>query len=139
MRRSIVGRRIVRGAICVLLCGGAVAPVLAASPEQQMQQMGALVEVMTSYYKLMEQIHSVAADSDKTAIVQMVKLKDYLEQSGQRERVIADLRELSTKHPSTVVRNAAIIMLTDAMNEQGSKRDAAAVLERALHIAAAAQ
>ena len=137
-----MGKMTMRSAACALLVVtaalGAALPAQAEQQQmQQMQQMQSLVDVMTGYYKLIEQIRAVAADNDSTAVLQMTKLKEYLEQSGQRERVLVVLRELSTKSQSAVVRNAATSMLADALNEQGKKAEAAQVLEHALRIGAA--
>lgn len=133
IKLPMIGQRFVQGAVLTLMLL-AVVPAHAASPEQQMQQMRSLVEILTGYYKLMEEIRAVAADSDQTAVLQMAKLKDYLDQSGQHERLVRDLRELSTSSSSLVVRNAATIMLTDALSEQGNKSEAAEILERALRV-----
>ena len=110
----------------------ATLPATAASND--MQQFTGLVQLMTGYYKLIGEIKDVASDSDKTAILEMTKLKDALQGSGQPERVVLVLREISAHHPSQVVRNAAVVMLSDALSDQGNKREAAAVLERALKV-----
>ncbi len=120
-------------AACVLLLAvlGGAWPARADEPAQ-IQQMRSFVELMTGYYELMGTIHAVAADPDKTAVLEMTKLKEYLEQSGQRDRVPDVLRRIVSTSNRPAVRNAATIMLAEALNERGDKRQAAEVLERAL-------
>ena len=72
IKLPMIGQRFVQGAVLTLMLL-AVVPAHAASPEQQMQQMRSLVEILTGYYKLMEEIRAVAADSDQTAVLQMAR------------------------------------------------------------------
>ena len=128
------------GMVCALL----LLLLVAASPARaeepaQIQQMRSFVELMTGYYELIGTIHAVAADPEKTAVLEMTKLKEYLEQSGQRDRVPEVLRRIVSTSARPAVRNAATMMLAEALNERGEKRAAAEVLERALMDAAAAR
>ena len=128
------------GVVCALL----LLLLVAASPARaeepaQIQQMRSFVELMTGYYELIGTIHAVAADPEKTAVLEMTKLKEYLEQSGQRDRVPEILRRIVSTSARPAVRNAATMMLAEALNERGEKRAAAEVLERALMDAAAAR
>lgn len=118
---------------CLLLLAVFVGASTAHAEEPaQIQQMRSFVELMTGYYELMGTIHAVAADPDKTAVLEMTKLKEFLEQSGQRDRVPEVLRRIVSTSSRPAVRNAATMMLAEALNERGEKREAAAVLERAL-------
>ena len=122
----------------LLLLLVAASPARAEEPAQ-IQQMRSFVELMTGYYELIGTIHAVAADPEKTAVLEMTKLKEYLEQSGQRDRVPEVLRRIVSTSARPAVRNAATMMLAEALNERGEKRAAAEVLERALMDAAAAR
>ena len=107
-------------------------PVRAADDMSELERMGTFVQLMSRYYELMGNIHAVAADPDKSAVLQMTKLKEFLERSGQRERVPTVLRQVADGTGSPAVRNAATMMLAEALAERGEHRAAAEVLERAL-------
>ncbi len=109
-------------------------PATAARADEsgELQRIGNFVSLMSSYYKLMNDIHEVAADPDKTAVLQMTKLKEFLEASGQRERVPDVLRQVASTTNRPAVRNAATMMLAEALAERGEHRAAAETLERAL-------
>lgn len=107
-------------------------PLHAADDTSELERMGTFVQLMSRYYELMGNIHAVAADPDKAAVLQMTKLKEFLEHSGQRERVPVVLRQVAEGTDSIAVRNAATMMLAEALAERGEHRAAAEVLERAL-------
>lgn len=98
----------------------------------QVEQMRSFVQLMSGYYALMNDIHGIGADPDKTAVLQMTKLKEYLEQSGEADRAEDVLRRIATTSERPAVRNVATSMLAEMLANRGNRREAAAVLERAL-------
>ena len=109
----------------------AAAPVLADDAEDigQMQQF---IELMAGYYGIIEGVHSIASDPEKAAIQQLQKIEEIYKQRGDRAEAITVLRDTMERTKSPAVRNAAAMMLADALNETGRASEAVKVLRQAL-------
>ena len=107
----------------------------ALAQDAQLDQLGKMdqfLSVMQNYYELIERIHSVAASSDKSAILQLMKIEDIAKNRGDRAEAIVVLREAMNEAKSPTVRNAAAMMLADALKETGQASEAIEVLKSAL-------
>jgi predicted Zn-dependent protease len=108
-------------------------PALAQDAQlDQLGKMDQFLSVMQNYYELIERIHSVAASSDKSAILQLMKIEDIAKNRGDRAEAIVVLREAMNDAKSSTVRNAAAMMLADALKETGQASEAIEVLKSAL-------
>ena len=116
-----------------LFVGVVTMPAHAADPNAaQLEQMQSLMKVMQGYYQLIEEIHEVAQDADKSAILQLQKIEEIYKQRGDRAEAIKYMRDVLKRTTSPVVRNAASVMLADALNETGRSSQAVEVLQEAL-------
>ncbi len=105
----------------------------AASPQElELERMQQFMGVMQGYYQIIEDVHRVASDPDKSAILQLQKIEEIYKQRGDRAEAIEVLREVVNGTKSPVVRNAASMMLADALNETGRASEAVEVLQKAL-------
>ena len=107
----------------------------ALAQDAQLEQLGKMEQfltVMQNYYELIERIHSVASNSDKSAIQQLMKIEDIYKKRGDRAQAIVVLRQAVNDAKSPAVRNAAAMMLADALNETGQASEAVDVLKSAL-------
>jgi tetratricopeptide (TPR) repeat protein len=115
----------------VLLAALAI-PAAAAERPTDLTTMSQFVEVMKGYFDVIERIHGVAADADKAAIQQLQKIDEIYKNRGERAESIKVLQKVVDGSGSATVRNAAVIMLADALNETGRGEQALAALERAM-------
>ena len=107
----------------------------ALAQDAQLEQLGKMeqfLSLMQNYYDLIERIHSVASSSDKSAIQQLMKIEDIYKKRGDRAQAIVVLRQAMNDAKSPTVRNAAAMMLADALNETGQASEAVNVLKSAL-------
>ena len=88
--------------------------------------------VMEGYYGIIEATYDVARDPDKSAILQMQKIEEFYKKRGDRAEAIAVLEDVLNKTKRPAVRNAAAVMLADALNETGRGTQAVKVLKQAL-------
>ena len=109
----------------------AAGPVHAAEMES-LGDMERFIGVMQGYYGLIEAVHNVANDPDKAAILQLQKIGEIYKNRGDRAESIAVLTDVVERSKSPTVRNAAAIMLADALNETGRATQAVEVLKKAL-------
>ncbi len=124
--RSYLRRTVLILTLCLPL--GAVH----AAEEPELERMQQFMAVMQGYYGIIGDIHEVASDPDKSAILQLQKIEEIYKQRGDRAEAIKILRDVVDKTKSPVVRNAASLMLADALNETGRASQAVEVLQQAL-------
>ena len=116
---------------CFFLLVSALAAPLATAQQPQLEQvemMKQFVGLMQGYYALIEQVHAIAADPEKSAILELQKIEDIYKNRGDRADAIVVLREVVQTSPSPSVRNAAAFMLAEALNETGQASEAVRVL-----------
>ncbi len=124
------------------LCGkiwlpALVAAVLAPGPvyAAEMDDLGTMerfIGVMQGYYSLIDDVYDVASNPDKAAILQLQKIGEIYKNRGDRAESIAVLTDVVERSKSPTVRNAAAIMLAEALNETGRATQAVEVLKKAL-------
>ena len=119
--------------LSVLLTGAAFTGTAtqAASPDD-IARMQDFMTVMKGYYEIVEAVHDVASDQDKSAILQLQKIEEIYKSRGNREQAIIVLRDVLEKTERPALRNAAAVMLADALNETGQVSEAVEVLTQAL-------
>ena len=120
--------------IVSVLC---VTAMLAGSPSyaQQgpdLQTMQQFISLMQGYFDVIHATHAVAADSEKSAILQLQKIQDIYKERGDRAEAITVLRKTMEVTSNRTIRNAAAMMLADALNETGRASQAVEVLQSAL-------
>ncbi len=125
---TLPGKTTLAALVVVALAAG---PVHAAEMES-LGDMERFIGVMQGYYGLIEAVHNVANDPDKAAILQLQKIGEIYKNRGDRAESIAVLTDVVERSKSPTVRNAAAIMLADALNETGRATQAVEVLKKAL-------
>lgn len=121
---------------CLMVLLAALAAPLAHAQQPQLEQlemMKQFIGVMQSYYALIEQVHGIASDPEKSAILELQKIEDIYKNRGDRADAIVVLREVVDTSPSPTVRNAAAFMLAEALNETGQASEAVRVLQDVLN------
>ncbi len=107
-------------------------PAALADDTQDLAKMTQFVELMQGFYATIESVYDVASDPEKSAILQMQKIEEIYKQRGDRAEAIKILQQVMKSTDNATVRNAASIMLGDALNETGHASEAVKVLRAAL-------
>ncbi len=125
---TLCGKTKLAALVVVALAAGSVH----AAEMESLGDMERFIGVMQGYYGLIEAVHNVASDPDKAAILQLQKIGEIYKNRGDRAESIAVLTDVVERSKSPTVRNAAAIMLADALNETGRATQAVEVLKKAL-------
>ncbi len=94
--------------------------------------MRQFIGVMQGYFEVIDATHAVASDPEKSAILQLQKIEEIYKKRGDRAEAIAVLEDVLKRTKRPAVRNAAAVMLADALNETGHGTQAVNVLKQAL-------
>ncbi len=109
----------------------AVTPVYADQMDD-LATMQEFMKVMQGYYGIIHDVHGVASNPEKAAIMQLQKIEEIYKKRGDRAEAIAVLSDVVNTTKNATVRNAAAMMLADALNETGRASEAVEVLRTAL-------
>lgn len=123
-----------RSKIVAVMC---VTAALAGAPSYaqdapDLQRMQQFIGLMQGYFEVIHATHAVAADPEKSAILQLQKIQDIYKERGDRAEAISVLRQVMDTTSNPTIRNAAAMMLADALNETGQASKAVEVLQSAL-------
>jgi tetratricopeptide (TPR) repeat protein len=116
----------------IVLCGALGAAPAYAAEGPDLDRMRQFIGVMQGYFEVIEATHAVASDPAKSAILQLQKIEEIYKKRGDRAEAIAVLTEVVESAGNDTVRNAAAVMLADALNETGRATQAVEVLREAL-------
>ena len=125
-------KTLVRTALIALMLMPVGSAYAATPDEGDLKRMQQFIAVMQGYYQIIGDIHSVASDPEKSAILQLQKIEEIYKQRGDRAEGVKVLQDVVNTTKSPVVRNAASLMLSDALNETGHATQAVEVLQQAL-------
>lgn len=115
----------------LMFCAGATSTVHAAETED-LGRMKEFMGIMEGYYSIIDGVHTVASDREKSAIQQLQKIEEIYKNRGDRAQAIVVLRDVVGRTSNDTIRNAAAVMLADALNETGQASEAVEVLKAAL-------
>ncbi len=97
-----------------------------------LRRMERFIGVMHGYYGLIDSIYGVSSNPDKAAILQLQKIGEIYKERGDHAESITVLTDVVEHSESPTVRNAAAIMLAEALKETGRSSQAVEVLKKAL-------
>jgi len=118
--------------ITVLLCLSGTPMLAAAAEVEDLGRMKEFMGVMEGYYSIIDGVHAVASDHEKSAIQQLQKIEEIYKNRGDRAQAIEVLRDVVARTDNDTIRNAAAMMLADALNDTGQASEAVEVLRTAL-------
>lgn len=110
----------------------ASAPAAVAQTPGELQTMQTFLEIMESYFGIIDATHDVSKSSEKAAIMQMMKIKEVYEERGEKARAVDVLREVLADSRNPTVRNAAIMLMSDLLKETGRSDEAIDLLRQGL-------
>lgn len=107
-------------------------PAQAQTP-QELQTMQTFLDIMTSYFAIIEATHDVSSSEEKAAIMQMQKIQEVYEQRGEKARSTDVLKQVLADSDNTTIRNAAYMLLGDTLKETGRADEAIELLRQGLN------
>ena len=110
----------------------AIAPSGRAQSPVELQTMQTFLDIMTSYFSIIESTYEISSDSEKAAIMQMQKIQEVYEERGQKARATEVLRGVLNDSDNPTIRNAAYLILGDNLKETGRSDEAIELLRMAL-------
>lgn len=106
-------------------------PAQAQTP-QELQTMQTFLDIMTSYFAIIEATHDVSSSEEKAAIMQMQKIQEIYEQRGEKVRSVEVLRAVLKDSRNPTIRNAAYMLMGDTLKEAGRADEALELLQQGL-------
>jgi len=106
-------------------------PAQAQTP-QELQTMQTFLDIMTSYFDIIEATHDVSSNEEKAAIMQMQKIQEIYEQRGEKVRSVEVLQRVLKDSRNPTIRNAAYMMMGDTLKDAGRTEEALALLQQGL-------
>ncbi len=110
----------------------AFAPLSQAQDLDELDTMQTFLEIMDSYFGIIESTWEVSTSAEKAAIMQMQKIREIHEDRGEKAKATGMLREVLETSRNQTIRNAAYMLLGDTLKETGRSDEALEVLQRGL-------
>lgn len=107
-------------------------PSASAQNADDLAMMEQFMNVMDGYFSIIEATHGIASEPEKSAILQMQKIKEIYEERGEAAKAVGVLREVLANSTNPTVRSAATMILGDLLKETGRTDSALEVLQRGL-------
>jgi tetratricopeptide (TPR) repeat protein len=103
-----------------------------AQAPEDLAKMQQFLSIMTSYFDIIESTYDVNSDAKKAAIFQMQKIQEVYENRGEKARAIGVFQQVLKETDNPTIRNAAYMLLGDALKETGRADEAIKVLQEGL-------
>jgi len=122
-----------RIAVVAALTGCWLMPIGAnAQAPEDLETMQQFLGIMTSYFDIIESTYDINSDAEKAAIFQMQKIQEVYENRGEKARAIGVFQQVLKETTNPTIRNAAYMLLGDALKETGRADEAVKVLQEGL-------
>ena len=118
----------------------ALAPAANAQSADDLRTMQTFLDIMDSYFGIIESTYEISSDVEKSAIFQLQKIQEVYEERGEKARSIDVFRDVLNKTDNPTIRNAVYMLISDTLKETGRTDEAIQILQQGLseNIAAAA-
>lgn len=107
-------------------------PASHAQSADDLRTMQTFLDIMTSYFQIIESSHAISSDREKSAIMHMQKIQEVYEERGEKARAADILREVLEESRNPTIRSAANLMLGDILKESGRADQAIEAFRRGL-------
>ena len=102
------------------------------SAKEDFNAMAEMVNLMDSFFGLMDSIYSMNADNEKAVLLQMHALEEIYKQQGKHKDAVSMYRRVLDSSDNPTVRNIANHRMADVLKEAGDLDAAIEVLNGAL-------
>ncbi len=116
----------------------ALAPTHAQAQADELAMMQRFVDLMQGYFGIIEATYDVSSEPEKAAILKMQKIKEVLEERGQKANAAEVFRDVLKESRNPTIRSAAYVLLAETLKETGRSEEATRVLIEGLKESVAA-
>ena len=116
----------------------ALAPTPAQAQADELAMMQRFVDLMQGYFGIIEATYDVSSEPEKAAILKMQKIKEVLEERGQKANAADVFRDVLKESRNPTIRSAAYVLLAETLKETGRSEEATRVLIEGLKESVAA-
>ncbi len=109
------------------------APQAVRAQNPEIEEMAAFIGLMQSFFGIIDSMHEVSDDPEKSAIFHLHKIQEIYEEQGNKARVVPVMRRVLNDSSSPTIRSATYLMLGDVLKEAGQRDEALEVLNRGLN------
>ncbi len=99
---------------------------------RELERMQTFLNLMDSFFGIIENMHEVSSDAERAAVFQLYKIEEIYKERGERARAIEVFRQVLDETQNPAIRNAAYILLGEALKETGRADEAVDTLQQAL-------
>ena len=100
--------------------------------EDDFEGMAKMVNLMDSFFGLMDSIYEMNSNNEKAALLQMHEIEDIYKDQGQPKKAVAVYKKVLKKSSNSTIRNIAYSRMADVLKESGDLDGAINVLNDAL-------
>lgn len=117
----------------------AFAPTANAQSPGDLETMQTFLNIMHSYFGIIEATYEVSSNAEKAAIMQLQKIQEIYENRGEKIRAVDVFRDILKQTKNPTIRNAIYMLMGDNLKEAGRTDEAIELLRQGLqeNIAAA--
>ena len=98
----------------------------------EFETMSKMVNLMDSFFELMDSVYSMNADNEKAALLQMHEIEEIYKEQGQHKQAIRVYEQVLQRSKNPTIRNIAYHRMADVMKENGDLNGAVNILNQAL-------
>ena len=110
--------------------------ILSTSPvaraEENFEAMARMVNLMDSFFGLMDSVYEMNADNEKAVLLQMHAIEEIYKKQGKHKEAVTMYRRVLDNSKNPTVRNMAYHRMADVLKESGDLETSIEVLNAAL-------
>ena len=103
-----------------------------AKAEEDFAAMTSMVNLMDSFFGLMNSVYDMNADNEKAVLLQMHAIEEIYKDQGRHQDAVAVYENVLKKSNNSTVRNIAYHRMADVLKESGDLDAAVEILSDAL-------
>lgn len=96
-------------------------------------QIQMFLGLMQEYFRVIDSTHEISANPEKAAIFQMQKIQEIYEERGEKAKAVDVFRDVLKNTNNPAIRNAAYMLIGDALKETGRADQAIKLLKDGLN------
>ena len=104
----------------------------AARAQEDFEAMANMVNLMDSFFGLMDSVYDMNSNNERAALLQMHAIEEIYKEQGQHKQAVAIYEKILKTSKNSTIRNIAYHRMADVMKESGDKAGAIRVLNEAL-------
>jgi len=103
-----------------------------ARAEENFEAMARMVNLMDSFFGLMDSVYEMNADDEKAVLLQMHAIEEIYKKQGKHKEAVTMYRRVLDNSKNPTVRNMAYHRMADVLKESGDLETSIEVLNAAL-------